>query len=83
MLKQETTTWKEKVARTDPLGTFFFLPSIVCLLLALQWGGVTYSWSNARIVALLVLGGVRFVAFVLVQRFNKQKHSRRLLVLLL
>ena len=67
MLKREETTWKEKVARMDPVGTFFFLPCIICLLLALQWGGVTYSWSSARIVALLVLAGVLFVTFIVVQ----------------
>ncbi|MCJ1296419.1 hypothetical protein MMC34_007985 [Xylographa carneopallida] len=70
MLKRDSTTWKEKIIRMDPVGTFFFLPCIVCLLLALQWGGVTYSWSNARVVTLLVLAGVLFVAFVVVQRWN-------------
>ncbi|MCJ1385489.1 hypothetical protein MMC17_008612 [Xylographa soralifera] len=70
MLKRDSTTWKEKVTRMDPVGTFFFLPCIICLLLALQWGGVTYSWSNARIIVLLILAGVLFVAFVVVQRWN-------------
>ena len=68
VLKRESTTRKEKVARMDPLGTFVFLPCIICLLLALQWGGVTYNWSNARSIALLILAGVLFVIFVLVQR---------------
>lgn len=67
MLTRDSTSWKEKATRMDPVGTFFFLPCIVCLLLALQWGGVTYSWSNARVVLLLVLAGVLFVVFVIVQ----------------
>ena len=67
MLKRDSTTWKEKATQMDPVGTFFFLPCIVCLLLALQWGGVTYNWSNARVVVLLVLAGVLFVVFVIVQ----------------
>jgi MFS family permease len=70
MLKQDSITWKEKVARMDPVGTFFFLPCIICLLLALQWGGTTYSWKNARIVFLLILGGVLLVAFLIVQRLK-------------
>ncbi len=70
MLKRESTTWREKVARMDPVGTFFFLPCIICLLLALQWGGVTYSWSNARVIVLLALAGVLFVIFVVVQRWK-------------
>ena len=70
MLKRDSTIWKEKANRMDPVGTFFFLPCIICLLLALQWGGVTYSWSNARIIILLVLAGVLFVVFLLVQRWK-------------
>jgi hypothetical protein len=49
---------------------FFFLPRIVCLLLALQWGGATHNWSNARIIVLLVPSGVIFVAFIFVQRWK-------------
>ena len=39
-------------------------------MLALQWGGVTYSWSNARVVVLLVLAGILFIVFVVVQRWK-------------
>ena len=70
MLQRKPTTLKEKATRLDPLGTFFFLPCIICLLLALKWGGVTYNWSNARIIVLLVLSGVLFVAFIFVQRWK-------------
>ena len=70
MLTRDSTTWKEKANRMDPIGTFFFLPCIVCLLLALQWGGVTYSWSNARVIVLLVLAGGLFAGFVIVQRLK-------------
>ena len=70
MLTRDSTTWKEKANRMDPIGTFFFLPCIVCLLLALQWGGVTYSWSNARVIVLLVLAGGLFAGFVIVQRLE-------------
>lgn len=34
-----------KLAQLDVVGTFFLVPSIVCLLLALQWGGQTYAVS--------------------------------------
>lgn len=71
MVKKRHTTFKEKITQLDPIGTFCFLPSIICLLLALQWGGVTYDWSNARIVALLVLFGVLLTAFILVQAWQK------------
>jgi hypothetical protein len=64
--KQPATIWQQFV-RLDPLGTLFFVPSIVSLLLALQWGGSTYEWGNPRIIALLVVFGVLWFAFAAVQ----------------
>ncbi|KAK6428143.1 hypothetical protein LTR95_015713, partial [Oleoguttula sp. CCFEE 5521] len=60
-----------KLALLDPLGNLFLTPSIVCLLLALQWGGSTYAWNDGRIIALLVLFVVLFLAFVAVQIFRQ------------
>ncbi|KAI0817596.1 MFS general substrate transporter [Xylaria sp. FL0064] len=60
------TIW-EQIIRLDPLGTFFFVPSIVTLLIALQWGGSTYAWSNWRIIVLFVFFGVLLIAFCAVQ----------------
>lgn len=51
----------------DPIGTVIFVPSIVCLLLALQWGGVRYAWSNGRIVACLVLFAATLITFCWLQ----------------
>lgn len=60
-------SWKTHVLRLDPLGTLFFLPSIVALLLALQWGGAAYAWNDARVVALFVVFAVMFAGFAAVQ----------------
>jgi hypothetical protein len=57
--------------RLDPLGTLFFLPGMVSILLALQWGGVTYAWNNGRIIALFVVGGLAMIAFAAVQVWRK------------
>jgi hypothetical protein len=43
------------------------MPAIICLLLALQWGGTTYEWSNGRIIALFVVFGVLISIFIFVQ----------------
>lgn len=48
----------------DPVGNIFFIAAEICLLLAVEWGGTTYAWSNGRVVALFVLFGVLFLAFI-------------------
>ena len=63
-------TLKEQILQLDPIGTACFLPGIVCILLALQWGGTTYAWSSARVIALLVLGIVLIIAFIGLQFWN-------------
>lgn len=39
---------KQIIGKLDLLGELFLLPSLVCLLLGLQWGGSTYPWVNHR-----------------------------------
>ncbi|KAH8895410.1 MFS general substrate transporter [Thozetella sp. PMI_491] len=58
---------KEKLAQLDFYGTALLIPGTICLILALQWGGVTYPWSNGRIVALIVLAALLLLGFMLVQ----------------
>ncbi|KAM0344323.1 hypothetical protein ACHAPU_007681 [Fusarium lateritium] len=65
--KHESVPVLEHITRLDPLGTFFFVPAMVCLILALQWGGSTYSWNSWRIILLFVLFGLTLVAFMIVQ----------------
>ena len=36
----------ERAKQFDPIGTTLFVPCIICLLLALQWGGSKYHWGN-------------------------------------
>ncbi|KAK4495532.1 hypothetical protein PRZ48_013864 [Zasmidium cellare] len=65
-------SWKQQVLRMDPLGTFFSIPALICLLLALQWGGTLYSWSDGRVVACLVVFAVLWIGFIVVQIFNNE-----------
>ncbi|CAK5276202.1 unnamed protein product [Mycena citricolor] len=60
-------TLVEKIRRFDPVGTLVFVPAIICLLLALQWGGSRYAWSNGRIIALFVVAALLLSVFVAVQ----------------
>ena len=61
----------DRVKKIDWLGLLCFIPSIVSLLLALQWGGSTYAWSDGRIIGLFVVFGVMGIAFVLVEYWKK------------
>ena len=42
----------ERTKQFDPVGTIIFLPCIICLLLALQWGGSKYHWNDGEIPCL-------------------------------
>lgn len=43
-----------RIMKLDLLGTAMLVPAIVCLLLALQWGGTEYKWNSATIIGLFV-----------------------------
>ncbi|UNI24281.1 hypothetical protein JDV02_010039 [Purpureocillium takamizusanense] len=66
-VKAKQLSIRQKIRRLDPIGTACFLPAIVCLILALQWGGTAYPWGNARIIVLWVLFGLLTIAFLAVQ----------------
>ena len=57
-------SFKQKVLKLDPLGSALLIPGLISLLFALQFGGSRYPWSDARVVAPLVLGPVLLLAFV-------------------
>ncbi|KAJ7499726.1 DHA14-like major facilitator [Mycena latifolia] len=65
--KAESMSLMDRIQQFDPLGTIIFIPAIVCLLLALQWGGSKYPWSNGRIIGLFVVFGVLIAGFIAIQ----------------
>ncbi|KAF2117957.1 major facilitator superfamily transporter [Lophiotrema nucula] len=62
--KKRRLSWRETFFNLDPMGTLLFLPCITCLLLALEWGGIKYPWSDGKIVALLTVFAILFIAFI-------------------
>lgn len=73
--KVEPAPLSTHIKRLDPIGTVLFIPSIVCLLLALQWGGSTYAWSSWRIIVLFSVFGALLVAFATVQILTPETAS--------
>ncbi|PRP83972.1 hypothetical protein PROFUN_08656 [Planoprotostelium fungivorum] len=51
----------------DWVGVVLLIGAVVCLLLALQWGGTKYPWSDKTIIGLFVGFGVLTIIFVLSQ----------------
>lgn len=65
--KKQATNIRQFLEKLDIPGTILLLPSTVCLLLALQWGGTKYSWDNWRCVLLFCIFGVFGIAWCVVQ----------------
>jgi hypothetical protein len=55
--------------------------SVVCLLLALQWGGTVYAWNSSRIIGLFVGFGLMITIFVIIQIKRGDKATLPLSVL--
>ncbi|KAJ7018830.1 major facilitator superfamily domain-containing protein [Mycena alexandri] len=68
--KGEAMDFKRRLQQFDPLGTIIIIPAVVCLLLALQWGGSTYPWKSGRIIGLFVAFGVLTLLFIIVQAWK-------------
>ncbi|KAF2034714.1 MFS general substrate transporter [Setomelanomma holmii] len=70
--KKLDLTWKQQLLKFDLEGTALFLPAIICLLLALQWGGSKYEWKSGRIIALFVIFGLLIIGFIIIQWWKQE-----------
>lgn len=70
--RMKEMTFIEQLAHFDLPGTICFLPGVITLLLALQWGGSTYPWHNGRVIALFIISGVLLISFVFIQIWKQE-----------
>ncbi|ORY62566.1 major facilitator superfamily domain-containing protein [Pseudomassariella vexata] len=63
----------KRIVQLDLLGAGILIPAIIMLLLALQWGGAEYAWSDSRIIGLFVAAGVMLLLFVGVEMWRQDK----------
>ena len=65
--KNENETLFQRIKQLDFLGATLLIPAVVCLLLALQWGGNKYPWNNSRIIGLFIGFGLLAILFTISQ----------------
>lgn len=57
--------FKEWAWACDPIGSFLLVAAATLMLLALNWAGGAYLWSDPHVCANLTCGIVLFIAFCL------------------
>jgi EmrB/QacA subfamily drug resistance transporter len=67
---EASVPWRQRANQLDLWGTGVFIVDVVCCLLALQWGGSRYPWSNWRIILCFALFGVLTAVFIVIQYFK-------------
>ena len=65
--KHSDLTFKQKILEMDLAGAFFLICGIVCLLLALQWGGSTYPWRDSKVWGCIIGFGLLIMIFIGIQ----------------
>ncbi|PQE29138.1 Major facilitator superfamily domain general substrate transporter protein [Rutstroemia sp. NJR-2017a BBW] len=63
-------SFKERAAEMDYAGIVLQAGALAAFILAINWGGVTYPWNSARIIALFVVSGVLFIILGIQQVWN-------------
>ncbi|KAI1613098.1 fungal trichothecene efflux pump [Exophiala viscosa] len=63
-------TVMQEVKRIDFVGIFLMVAGLSMFLLGISWGGSPLPWTSARILCLVILGGVTLIAFVLYEIFS-------------
>lgn len=54
--------WK-RFAKLDYVGSFQLPAAITTMIMAISFGGTSYSWSGGETIALFVVSGFTFIAF--------------------
>jgi MFS family permease len=65
----QSCTLSAKIKQLDLLGMAIFIPTVVCFILALQWGGTIYPWRSTPVIILLILAGVMAIIFGIQQHY--------------
>ncbi|PIG83060.1 efflux pump antibiotic resistance protein [Aspergillus arachidicola] len=67
------TPLTEKLLQMDLPGSLILVSALVCYVLSLQWGGLSLSWSDSKVVGTLVGFCVLLVVYAIVQWLQKER----------
>lgn len=63
--KEQSESIIQKVKQLDLIGCTLFIPSIIMVMLAMEWGGGRYAWNSATVIGLFVGFAAEMIVFVL------------------
>ncbi|OJJ08822.1 hypothetical protein ASPVEDRAFT_156423 [Aspergillus versicolor CBS 583.65] len=66
------------LATLDIIGTILFVFGVGLIILGTSWGGSSYPWVSAQVLAPIVVGGVCFVLFFVYEYFLENGALRRI-----
>ncbi|KAF7917148.1 uncharacterized protein EAE98_010253 [Botrytis deweyae] len=61
-----------KLLKLDPLSFILLLSSMTCLFVAVEFGGVSVSWSNSKAWGSVLGFGLLGISFIILQRHQKE-----------
>jgi len=64
---QQKTSLQHRLRSLDFPGIIIVVAAVCCLLLALHWGGTSFSWGSSRVIGLFVGFALLTIVFGLVQ----------------
>lgn len=71
--KPQSASLREKFLQMDLFGVALICAAVFCYLLALQWGGVTKTWSSRDVVGTLVGFGILSLAFIINEWYQGER----------
>ncbi|GAA6040137.1 hypothetical protein JCM8097_002047 [Rhodosporidiobolus ruineniae] len=66
-LKAPEGSAREKFAKMDWIGNLIFIPAVSVLILGLVWGGTSYPWRSAQVIAPIVCGAIGLIVWFYVE----------------
>ena len=65
--EQNRLSFKQKIGKMDIIGAFLLIAAMTCLLIALNWGGTTYPWSDSKVWGCILGFGLLALVFTTLQ----------------